>query len=101
MQQQLSAMVSAAELFWSLWLFPLAVLVLKSRFLPRFLGIWLIINGVAYLALCFSGLVLPNYEDLVSRIAFPAQLGEVAFVLWLLIMGIKEQNVDILTSSAA
>jgi hypothetical protein len=27
-----------AELFWGLWLFPLAMLVYRSRFLPRFLG---------------------------------------------------------------
>src|SRR6267378_1030683 len=30
-----------AEIFWGLWLFPLALLVYRSRFLPRFLGVWL------------------------------------------------------------
>ena len=75
--------------FWGLWLFPLAVLVLRSRFLPRFLGVWLIINGFAYLAMSFTGLLLPQYEDLVSNIAFPALLGEMAFMLWLVIKGAK------------
>jgi Domain of unknown function (DUF4386) len=81
--------ILAAEILWGLWLFPLAVLVLRSGFLPRFLGVWLIINGFAYLILSFTGELLPQYEGLVSNIAFPAQLGEVAFMLWILILGAK------------
>lgn len=82
--------IAAAEIFWGLWLFPLAVLVFRSRFLPRFLGVWLAINGLAYLLLSFTGLLLPRYEDTVAGIAFPAQLGEVAFMLWILVLGAKE-----------
>ena len=37
----------------------------------------------------FTGLLLPQYEDLVSNIAFPALLGEMAFMLWLVIKGAK------------
>ena len=81
--------IVAAEILWGLWLFPLAVLVLRSGFLPRFLGLWLIINGFAYLAMSFTGLLLPQYEDLVSKITFPALLGEMAFMLWLVIKGAK------------
>ncbi len=76
-------------MFWGLWVFPLAILVYKSRFLPRFLGVWLFIDGFALLVLSFTGLLLPQYKDIVSKIAFPAMLGEVAFMLWLLIMGAK------------
>jgi hypothetical protein len=79
--------VVAAEIFWGLWLFPLGVLAYRSRFLPRFLGVWLVINGFAYLAMSFTGLLLPQYEDMVSNITFPAQLGELAFMLWLVIKG--------------
>jgi len=81
--------IIAAEILWGLWLFPLAILTYGSRFLPRFLGVWLIINGFAYLIMSFTGLVLPQYEDMVSNIAFPALLGEMAFMLWLLIKGAK------------
>src|SRR6202162_225678 len=63
--------IVAAEILWGLWLFPLAILVYRSRFLPRFLGVWLIINGFAYLAMSFTGLLLPQYEDVVSKITFP------------------------------
>src|SRR5260370_14974874 len=79
--------IVAAEILWGLWLFPLAILVYRSRFLPRFLGVWLIINGFAYLVMSFTGLLLPRYEDRVSNIAFPALLGQMAIMLWLLIKG--------------
>lgn len=79
------------EMFWGLWLFPLAILVYRSRFLPRFLGVWLFINGFVYLALSFAGLLLPQYKDIVYNISLPAMLGELAFMLWLLIMGAKNK----------
>ena len=83
--------VVANEIFWGLWLFPLAVLVIRSGFLPRFLGVWLIINGFAYLISSFTGLLLPQYEVMVSNITFPALLGEMVFMLWLVIKGARVQ----------
>jgi len=83
--------VVANEIFWGLWLFPFGVLVRRSGFLPRVLGVWLIINGFAYLAVSFTGLLLPQYENAVFNSAFPAMLGEIAIMLWLLIRGAKVQ----------
>jgi uncharacterized protein DUF4386 len=83
--------IFAAQIFWGLWLFPLAILVYRSRFLPRFLGVWLIINGVAYVATSLTGFLLPRYANTVANVTFPAVLGEVAFVLWLLIKGAKDE----------
>jgi hypothetical protein len=79
------------EIFWGLWLFPFGVLVFKSRFLPRILGVWLIINGFAYLAISLTGLLLPPYMDRLYNIAFPVLFGEMAIMLWLLIKGAKVQ----------
>lgn len=79
----------AGEVFYGLWLFPLAILTYRSRFLPRFLGVWLVLNGLAYLAQSFTGFLLPQYENTVANIVFPALTGEVAFMLWLLIRGAK------------
>jgi Domain of unknown function (DUF4386) len=84
----------AAEVLWGLWLFPLAILTLRSRFLPRFLGVWLVIAGLSYLALSFTGEMLPQFEDTIFNLGSPARLGELAFVLWLLIMGAKERTSD-------
>lgn len=83
--------VLTLEMFWGLWLFPLAILVYRSRFLPRLLGVWLAITGVFYLVLSFTSILLPQYKGMVlnSVFALPAELGEVAFALWLLIRGAK------------
>ena len=79
----------AAEIFWGLWLIPLAILVYRSRFLPRFLGVWLFINGVAYVGLSFTGLLFPQYYNAAFNDAFPLLFGEVAFMLWLVIKGAR------------
>ena len=75
------------ELFWGLWLLPLGVLVYRSNFLPRFLGVWLFINGVAYVILSFTGLLLPQHLEMVNKISYPALFGEVALMLWLVVKG--------------
>jgi hypothetical protein len=81
----------ANEIFWGLWFIPFGLLVYKSRFLPRILGVWLIIACFGYLALSFTGLLFPDYEDQVSNIAQPLLLAELAIMLWLLIMGATEK----------
>ncbi len=78
-----------AEVFWGLWLFPLALLVYKSRFLPRFLGVWLALAGFAWVILSLTSTVLPQYQDKVYRYSQPAIFGEIAFMLWLLIRGAR------------
>jgi hypothetical protein len=77
------------EIFWGLWLVPFGVLVIRSRFLPRILGAWLILNGFAYVAISFTGLLVPQYNAIVYNIAFPVLFGEMAIALWLLIKGEK------------
>jgi len=76
-----------AGIFWGLWLFPLGLLVYRSGFLPRILGIALIANGFAFPINSFTSLVLPQYEALVSRWTRPFHFGEQLFMLWLVIMG--------------
>ena len=82
--------ILANEVFWGLWLFPFGLLVYRSRFLPRVLGIWLILNCFAYLATSITGILWPPYEQTVSNWVFPVMFGELAIMLWLVIMGAKE-----------
>jgi hypothetical protein len=83
-----------SELFWGLWLFPLGRLVYKSRFLPRFLGVWLVLAGFAWVILSFTGILLPQYADKLNTYFQPAILGEIAFMLWLVIKGGKPPQMD-------
>ncbi len=80
------------SLFWGLWLLPFGALVVRSRFLPRILGMWLLINGAAYLATSSVGLLFPQDLDLIDTITQPAMFGEIAIMLWLIIMGAREKT---------
>jgi hypothetical protein len=81
--------LDVAEVFWGLWLFPLGLLVYRSRFLPRFLGVWLAIGGFAYVILSLTSVLLPQYQGKVFAIAQPAFVGELALMLWLLVKGAR------------
>jgi hypothetical protein len=89
------------EIFWGLWLLPFGVLVKRSGFLPRILGVWLVVACFAYLALSFTGLLLPQYYDVVYKFCSPVFLGEMAIMLWLLIMGAKPKPLVAPASLAA
>ena len=45
------------EVFWGLWLFPFGLFVYRSGFLAALLGVWLMINCFAYVALSVIGVV--------------------------------------------
>jgi hypothetical protein len=78
---------TAAMVLWGVWLFPLGALVYKSRFLPRFLSVWLIVNGAAYLSASLTRVMWPSYSGKVWFISQPALFGEIALMLWLVIKG--------------
>ncbi len=78
------------ELFWGLWLIPFGQLVYRSGFIPRILGVLLVVNGISYIVHCCTSLLFPEYQNLVRQIATPFWvLGEITITLWLLIKGVK------------
>lgn len=81
----------ANEIFWGLWLVPFGLLVYRSRFLPRILGVWLILACFGWLALSLTSLLFPPYADLVYKSTQPATLGELATLLWLVVLGAKQR----------
>jgi len=81
--------ITVASVFWGLWLFPFGMLVIRSGFIPRFLGILLMVAGAAYLASAFATLVLPRYASVVSQVALPLEVAEVPIIFWLVIWGAK------------
>jgi hypothetical protein len=79
--------IAINEIFWGLWLLPFGLLVMRSGFLPRILGVLLIINCFAWVAEGLTSLLLPDYASVVHRYATIPEFGEILIMLWLLIKG--------------
>jgi hypothetical protein len=78
--------IQIAGIFWGLWLFPMGYLVYKSGFLPKVLGILLMIGCAGYLVDSFAALLAPGLHIQVALFTF---WGEVLLPLWLLIKGVN------------
>jgi hypothetical protein len=103
-QEQLNAMAlmflrlnnhgqGVLEIFWCPYLFALGLLIIKSRFIPRILGIPLIIGSFGFPIYTFSRLLTPQFPPAVfiQIIGFIIALGTVPTIFWFLIKGVKEQ----------
>jgi len=78
-----------AQVFWGLWLFPMGYLVYKSGYLPRIIGILLMIGCFGYLMDSFIFFFVPDFGITVSEFTF---LGEVLLPLWLVIKGVNVEG---------
>ncbi len=78
-----------AQLFFGTWLFPLGYLVYKSGFLPRFLGVLLILDGFGVLIWFLQALLLPTYPAISYPGLAVSFVAEVGLGLWLLVKGVK------------
>jgi Domain of unknown function (DUF4386) len=74
--------------FWSLWLVPFGILVIRSGYFPKILGVLLILAGVPYLVSSFTTIVMPTHNQVVS-ILMPLMLGELPMLFWLLFKGAR------------
>jgi Domain of unknown function (DUF4386) len=74
------------QVFWGLWLLPLGLLVLRSGFLPRLLGILLLIGCAGYVIDTGTQLLFPDFDATISQFTF---IGELLLPLWLLIKGVN------------
>ena len=83
--------IQIIQIFWGLWLFPFGLLVYKSGFIPKILGVLLIIAGFGYLLGSFTFQILPQYDGALSTLIMALELGELPIILWLLIVGAKTQ----------
>ncbi len=83
------------HIFSGLWLFPFGYLVFKSGFLPKILGVLLMLGCFGYLLNFLGNTLLPDYSKIgiSAYLSLPASLGEIGTCLWLLIMGAKEKKI--------
>jgi len=84
--------IQIIQVFWGLWLFPFGILVYRSRFIPKVLGVLLMIAGVGYLLGTITFLVLPQYQSALSTPITLLEMGELPIIFWLLIVGARVQH---------
>ena len=81
-----------AQIFFGAWLLPLGYLVFKSRFLPKVLGILLMIDCFGILIWFFQFFLLPSY----GVISYPSYavgfVAEGSLSLWLLVKGVRDRK---------
>lgn len=80
-----------AAIFFGLWLIPLGLLVLRSGFLPRFLGILLLVGSPGYVIVFVQAFLFPGYQRTLWSNPFLVitHVAEGALMLWLLIRGVN------------
>ena len=81
------------QTFWGLWLLPFGWLVVRSRFLPRWLGYWLMLDGIAWSVVGMTWFFSPDSANVMFHYFQPVFCAELVAMLWLLIVGAKEQGV--------
>jgi len=82
-----------ANIFFALWLVPLGILVYRSGFLPRVLGILLVVGGCGLLLEVFIHFLFPNCVIVNTILLIPQTIAEFSFLIWILIRGINESKV--------
>jgi Domain of unknown function (DUF4386) len=84
---------SAVMALWGLWLLPFGLLVFRSGFIPRILGIFLVIGCFGWLGISMTSLLFPTYAHIANQFTGLA-LGEILIILWLLIMGARTNPLE-------
>jgi uncharacterized protein DUF4386 len=82
------------EIFWTPYLFSFGLIVVRSRFLPRLLGILLMIMGAGFWINCFTKFLIPQFHPaMFTQLAMAlGALGGLPTQFWLLIKGVSEQQ---------
>ena len=79
-----------AQVFFGAWLFPLGYLVFKSGFLPRILGVVMMIHFVGWTTTSLQFFLFPGFGAIIYLTGALGFISEVGLTLWLLIKGVKE-----------
>lgn len=85
--------INAIIALWGLWLLPFGILVFRSGFIPRILGVFLIVACFADLAISVTSLLFPAYERIAHNLMIFG-VGELLIILWLVIKGARAQPLD-------
>ncbi len=79
-------------IFFGIYLILLGYLVYKATYIPKALGIILTIAGLSWIIDNLSVFFFPNLD---TQFLFVLTMGELAFMLWLLIKGSRLKNLEL------
>jgi Domain of unknown function (DUF4386) len=82
--------MNAVTALWGLWLLPFGILLFRSGFIPRILGVILIVGCFADLTMSVTSLLFPAYEQIVHKLTILGS-GEILIIFWLLIKGVRAE----------
>jgi hypothetical protein len=86
-----SSGIVLAQIFWGLWLIPYGLVVRRSGFIPAWLGIPLLVAGVAYVAHSVTTLFFPQYGATLSPLLLALGAGELPILVWLIGWGTRRE----------
>jgi hypothetical protein len=78
-----------ALVFFGISLLLVGYLVYRSGYLPRVLGVLLVIGGAGYLVDSFTSFLVPSLDEEIAVVLVPAVVAEVSLALWLLVRGVR------------
>lgn len=84
--------IYAVEIFWGLWLFPFGLLVYRSGFLPKILGLLLMMGCFGYLIECVVMFLFPDFKMITYPGIAIASIAEISFIFWCLIRGVRSPS---------
>jgi hypothetical protein len=91
-----------AQIFFGLWLLPLGYLVVRSGWFPKAIGVLLIVGAFGYLVDTFARFLAPGVADSIEAfVVAPAAIGELSFVVWLLVKGVRVRDREALVPAVA
>ena len=80
---------SAGAVFFGLWLIPMGWCVLRSGWMPQPLGWILIGGGIGYVLSALVGYLAPDARLIADALTYPATVGELWMVGYLLVRGVR------------
>ena len=90
--------VYIVDIFWGLWLFPLAFLTYQSNLFPKIIAIVLVLSGIGYIVDSLSFIINQEVHNILRNyLSIPEALGEMVMLLWLLIKGVSKSRDELIT----
>jgi hypothetical protein len=89
-----------SQLFFGAWLFPLGYLVFKSGFLPRIMGVILMVHCVVWLTSTLQFFLFPGFIERtffgITYVSYPLGfIAEFGLTLCLLVVGTRKQRIAV------